>query len=178
MSITGAPISLGPWNGEGLLIVSHNAVLPRNCVKCGKPTNEPLLKRKFSWHSPWYALLILIGLLPYAIVAMAVSKRMVVEVPLCTGHLERYRALRLAAIILLLACVPMMILSATALPEDYQGMGMFAGFMALLAGLICLIIYGAVLRPKYIDENFGYFRNANPGFLSLLPPRPSNILPR
>ena len=178
MSMTGAPVPLGPWNGEGLLIVSHNAVLPRNCVKCGVPTSEPLLKRKFSWHSPWYALLILIGLLPYAIVAMIVAKRMVVEVPLCTKHRERYKALKLAAIILLLASIPAMILAGTYLPDDYQGMGIFGGFMALLAGLICLIIYGGVLRPKYIDSYLGYFRNANPGFLSLLPPRPPNIFPR
>lgn len=178
MSITGAPLAPGPWSGEGLLIVTHHAVLPRNCVKCGRPTNEPLLKRKFSWHSPWWALLILVGLLPYAIVAMAVSKRMVVEVPLCSKHLERYKALRLAAIILLVASIPAMILAGTYLPGDYQGLGIFGGFMALLAGLICLVIYGAVLRAKYIDDYFGYFRNVNPAFLSVLPPRPPNVLPR
>ena len=121
MSITGAPLAPGPWSGEGLLIVTHNAVLPRNWVKCGRPANEPLLKRKFSWHSPWWALLILVGLLPYAIVAMAVSKRMVVEAPLCTKHLERYKALRLAAIILLLPKREPRLFERAAAPAERSG---------------------------------------------------------
>ena len=178
MSITGLIDSPGAWSGRGLLVVSHDAVLPQNCVKCGQPTNEPFLKRRFSWHPDWYVVLIFVGLLPYIIMAMVASKRMVVHVPLCSRHLERYKALRLAAIFLLLGSIPEMIAAGKWLPEDFQGVGIFAGFLALLAGLVCLSIYGAVLRPKYIDDNFGFFRNVNRDFLSLLPPCPPNIRPQ
>ena len=71
-----------------------------------------------------------------------------------------------------------MIAAETYLPADYQGIGIFAGFMALPTGLICLSIYVSVLRPKFIDSNFGYFRNVNANFPSLLPPRPPNVPPR
>lgn len=168
----------GAWGGEGLLVISHGAVLPLNCVKCGRPASDPPLKRKFSWHPQWYIVFIFFGLLPYAIAATFASKRMVVEVPLCSNHLERYRALRLAAILLLLGGIPEMIAAGTWLPKDYQPLGIFAGFLALLAGLICLSIYGNVLRPKHIDKSLGYFRNASRDFLNLLPPRPPNIPPR
>jgi hypothetical protein len=177
MSITGLVESPGAWSGRGLLVIAHRAALPRNCVKCGLPTNEPLLKRKFNWHPEWYAVLILVGFLPYIIMAMVASKRMVVQVPLCSKHLERYEALRLASIFLLLGSIPEMIGAGKWLPEDFQAVGIFAGFLALLAGLICLSIYGAVLRSKYIDDNFGFFRKVSRDFLMLLP-CPPNIRPR
>lgn len=178
MSITGMMDSPRAWSGEGLLVISQGAMLPLNCVKCGRPTNEPLLKRKFSWHPPWYIVFIFFGLLPYAIAATVESKRMVIQVPLCSNHLERYKALRLAAILLLLGGIPEMVAAETWLPQEYQGLGIFAGFLGLLAGLICLSIYGGVLRPKYIDRDLGYFRNVSRDFLNLLPPRPPNIPPR
>jgi hypothetical protein len=178
MSITGVMDSPGAWSGRGLLVVSHDAVLPMNCVKCGRPTNEPLLRRKFSWHPEWYVVLIFAGVLPYIIMAMVASKRIVVQVPLCSKHREQYKALKLAAIFLLLGSIPAMVAAGKWLPEDFQGVGIFAGFLALLAGLICLSVYGSVLQAKYIDSNFGFFRNVNRDFLGLLPPCPPNIRPR
>jgi hypothetical protein len=110
--------------------------------------------------------------------AMVASKRMVVQVPLCSKHREQYKALKLAAIFLLLGSIPEMVAAGKWLPEDSQGVGIFAGFLALLAGLICLSVYGSVLQAKYIDSNFGFFRNVNRDFLGLLPPCPPNIRPR
>lgn len=177
MSITGLIDSPGAWSGRGLLVVSHGAVLPQNCVKCGRPTSESLLKRRFSWHPEWYVVLIFVGILPYLIMVMVASKRMIVQIPLCSKHREQYKALRLAGAFLLLGSIPEMIAAARWLPENYQGVGILAGFMALLAGLICLSIYNSVLRPKYIDNNFGFFRKVNREFLGLLPPCPPNIRP-
>jgi hypothetical protein len=175
MSITGITGPPGAWNGDGLLVVAHDALLPQYCVKCGCLASEAPLKRNFSWHPQWYAVLIFLGLLPFLILALVGSKRMVVQIPLCSKHLERYKGLRLASILLLLGGIPEMIAAGTWLPENYQGLGVLAGFLALLAGLFCLSFYLAVLRPKYIDKNFGYFRNAHANFLSLLPPLPQNV---
>lgn len=167
--------STGAWSEGRFLVVSQNAVLPQYCVKCGQSTNDPPWKRKFSWHPQWYFVFILFGILPYAILSMAASKRMVVLVPLCSGHRERYKGLRLAALILLFGCIPEMIVAGTYLRPDLQGLGVFAGIMSMLAGLICLSLYGSILQPKHIDENFGYFRNVNVNFLNMLPPRPPHI---
>jgi hypothetical protein len=177
VSITGITGSPGAWNSDGILVVVHDALLPQYCVKCGGPTNEPPLKRNFSWHPQWYAVLIFFGLLPFLIMALVGSKRMVVQIPLCAKHLERYKGLRLASILLLLGGIPEMTSAATWLPEDLQGFDVFVGILALLAGLFCLSFYLAVLRPKYIDKSFGYFRNAHANFLSLLPALPQNVPP-
>jgi hypothetical protein len=72
-----------------------------------------------------------------------------------------------------------MILAGTYLPEAYMDYGIGAGILALIAGLVCLIMYGAVLRPTFIDQDYGYFANASPAFLQFLPSTPPvMMLPR
>jgi hypothetical protein len=40
-------------------------------------------------------------------------------------------------------------------------------------------MYGAVLRPTFIEQSYGYFANASPAFLQNLPPTPAGMmLPR
>lgn len=72
-----------------------------------------------------------------------------------------------------------MIFAGTYLPEAYMGYGYGAGILALLAGLVCLIMFGRVLRPTFIDQNYGYLANASPTFLQFLPPTaPGMMRPR
>ena len=79
----------------------------------------------------------------------------------------------------MLGCIPEMIVAGNYLPESYMGYGIAAGLLALVAGLTCLILFGALLRPTYIDQNYGYFANASPEFLGTLPRTPPGmILPR
>jgi len=169
----------GAWISGNLLIASHSAVLPPCCVKCGRPADPNSFSKKFSWHPQWIYIFVLLGLLLYVIIALAMSKRMTLQIPLCARHLEKYKSLRLAAAILLLGCIPQMILAGVYMPERYMGYGIAAGALALIAGLVCLIMFGAVLRPTFIDQNFGYFANASPAFLHFLPPTPPGMmLPR
>jgi len=166
----------GAWASGNLMIASHGAVLPPYCVKCGRPADPDSFSKKFSWHPQWIYIFVLLALLLYVIIALAMSKRMTLQIPLCTRHLEKYRALRLAAALLLLGCIPEMIIAGTYLPEAYMGFGIGAGILALLAGLVCLIMFGAVLRPTFIDQNYGYFANASPAFLQFLPPTPAGMM--
>jgi len=179
MSTLGAPLPQGAWANDKILIVSHDAILPPYCVKCGRPAEPNLLSKKFSWHPQWLYIFVLIAILIYVILAAVISKRMKLQLPLCAQHMEKYKTLRLAAAVLLLGCIPEMILAGVYLPERYAGYGYAAGFLALLAGLVCLILFGALLRPTRIDEYYGYFANAGPDFLKLLPATPPGMmLPR
>ena len=56
--------------------------LPAVCMKCGAPATT-WKSKTFSWHPPWVYVLILIGLLPFAIVAMVLTKRRTILAPLC-----------------------------------------------------------------------------------------------
>jgi hypothetical protein len=63
----------------------RNDLLPPLCMKCGAPAAVHKSKT-FAWHPPWVAVLILAGLLPWAIVAMILTKRMTVRMPFCEQH--------------------------------------------------------------------------------------------
>src|SRR5690242_1810179 len=130
----------GAWARGNLLIASRDAALPPYCVKCGRPADASLLRRRFSWHPSWVYIFVLIALLVYAILATVLSKRTTLQLPLCSTHLEKYKMLKIAAIVLLLGSIPEMILAGSLLPESYTGWGIAAGFMALIAGLVCWIL--------------------------------------
>jgi hypothetical protein len=168
-------IPQGAWTHGNLLIASRDAALPPYCVKCGRPADARLLRRRFSWHPSWVYIFVLIALLVYAILATVLSKRTTLQLPLCSAHLEKYKMLKIAAIVLLLGSIPEMILAGSLLPENYMGWGIAAGFMALIAGLVCWILFNGVLRINRIDEHYGYFSKASDGFLAHLPPPPPGM---
>jgi len=114
-------------------------------------------------------------LLVYAILAAVLSKRTTLQLPLCTAHFEKYKTLRILAAVLLLGSIPEMILAGTSLPDTYQGWGIFAGALAFVAGLICLVVFNGVLRITRIDEHYGYFSRASQGFLMRLPAPPAGM---
>src|SRR5438132_831128 len=59
--------------------------LPGVCMCCGEEATVTKT-RKMSWCPPWVGVLILAGLIPYAIVAIILTKRATVQVPLCEQH--------------------------------------------------------------------------------------------
>jgi len=166
----------GAWAHGNLLIASRNAALPPYCVKCGRPADAKPLRRRFSWHPPWVYIFLLIALLVYAVLAAVLSKRTTLELPLCPAHFEKYKTLRILAAVLLLGSIPEMILAGAYLPNTYMGWGIFAGALAFVAGLVCLVMFNGVLRIARIDEHYGYFSRASAGFLVRLPPPPAGMV--
>jgi hypothetical protein len=59
--------------------------LPQMCMVCGQPAVTHI-RKKFAWHPPWVIILILINLIVYAVVALIMTKRMTVDVPVCDKH--------------------------------------------------------------------------------------------
>lgn len=169
----------GVWAYGDQLIVSHNAAFPPYCIKCGRPAEGQRFRKRFSWHPMWVYIFVIVALLIYVILAAVMSKRMKLELPLCAQHMEKYRMLRVAAAVLLLGSIPEMIVAGTYLPDNYMGFGIAAGICALIAGVVCLILFNNILGVKGIDEFYGYFGNASQNFLATLPPPPPGMmLPR
>src|SRR5215510_6794336 len=165
----------GAWARGNLLIASRDAALPPCCIKCGRPADVKLLRRRFSWHPSWVYIFVLIGLLIYVILAAALSKRTALQLPLCSAHFEKYKTLRILAAVLLLGAIPEMVLAGAYLPDTYMGWGIFAGALAFVAGLVCLVTFNGMLRINRIDEHYGYFSRASEAFLMRLPPPPAGI---
>jgi hypothetical protein len=68
-----------------------------------------------------------------------------------------------------------MIRAGAYLPDSYMGWRIFAGALAFVAGLVCLVVFNGVLRITRIDEHYGYFSRASEGFLMHLPPPPAGM---
>jgi hypothetical protein len=147
------PRVLGNWAG---------APLPPACVKCGRPSARPL-SRSFYWHAPWVYLLILPGLLFYAIVALATRKRMDLQIPLCASHRSRRRNQILAAWLLAAAGVGAIFLFG-ALELD-MGIGALVMIALILAGAIMGVLVSSPLRPVRIDDRCGVFKGCAEPFL-------------
>jgi hypothetical protein len=129
--------------------------LPDVCMKCGA-TATVRKSKMFSWHPPWVFVLLLIGLLPFIIVALIMTKRKTVEVPFCEAHKNHWlwRTLVIVLSFVGIAVVGIVVYSAMMEPAGRRGgagdelIGLLC--MASVLGLIVWIILVAVLQMTAI----------------------------
>jgi hypothetical protein len=163
-------------DGQRLIIAAplpgQPVPLPPPCVKCGAPANGKPVDKRFYWHHPALYLLILAGVLIYAIVATIVRKSMRLQVPLCAQHAQRRSlAVTLSWVIPLVG-----IADAFILPN----LGVDGGVVALITGvfivtgLVIWAIVGYPLKPKSIDESRGVFTGFCEAYLQQFPPAARN----
>ena len=91
----------GVWREGKTLIMTKDAALPDQCVKCNAPAHGFRLKRNLSWHHPAFYLVILVAWVIYIVLAIALSKRATVFFGLCTEHYNRRRGLLIVGWIML-----------------------------------------------------------------------------
>jgi hypothetical protein len=151
------------WRDGKLLRLEQGAQLPQRCVRCNAPA-EVHLDRKLYWHSPWWALLILAGLLTYAIVALVVRKRADVRIGLCSEHARARRRtlLGLGALALfgVAACV--------SAPVGLRGFGVLLGAVLPLTAWFIGHRRSSVLQPVRIDKQEAVLKGASEEFLASL----------
>jgi len=125
------------------------------------------LTKTFRWHSPWLYILILPGLLFYAIAALVVQKKARIDVPFCASHRSWRTRMNVAGAVLLIGSLPTCFLLWGLLNIDGGVIGLLA--LALtFSGLIVLAIVGSSFSPVYIDETCAKFKGAGEKFLSSL----------
>src|SRR4051794_9141970 len=134
-------------------------LLPSVCMFCGEPATTR--KRKtFGWHPSWVWVLILVNLIILIIVAMILTKKMPMRVPVCDRH-EGYwtrRALTLTFTFLLVAvlCVgagSYMDAQPVTQRGDLGGLLCGGGVVLFLGWLVLAAVYSASgVRPTEITE--------------------------
>gem|GEM_PF-1945191 len=152
------------------IIVPRGARLPNFCIKCGEPARTNLQKTMY-WHPSWLAILIFLGLLPYAIAVLAVRTKMDLTLPLCTLHQEKYKTRRWLSLAILTASIGLL-LSCFYLAEDHIPMALGLGLVGLLTAGILWELASTLLRANLIDVEKGSFRGASEGFMQKCPQRP------
>jgi hypothetical protein len=127
--------------------------LPPVCLRCGAPTGEPR-HRTFSWSPPWVAILIICGLLPYLIVALILTKKMRMPVPLCRKHRWHWTGRHLIILGSLLALIPLVILAVVFTNPAEQGAVAVIGFAGglLLWIILTVILLLTIIRPTEITD--------------------------
>lgn len=148
------------------VVMGRKARLPDICFKCGDPACTRI-KRKLQWHHPAFYLFILLNLLIYAIVAMCVSKKAEVEVPLCAKH----KARRKMVIGIGWAGVGVLVLSIViGVAISPKGGGLIPlGFLVFVACLVCVGIINTAGRSARISDKLVWLKGAGPTFLAALP---------
>jgi hypothetical protein len=127
--------------------------LPDLCMKCGAPAMVYKAKT-FSWHPSWVYVLLFVGLLPFVIVALIMTWRRTVRVPLCDAHRNHWLGRSLVIFGLFFGLLALgfaaFLLSVQEGPRG--GRQDFTGWVCLgwLVGLIAWLVVTAVLSQTAI----------------------------
>lgn len=156
----------GAWSDGNLLVCTKWIALPNHCcVLCDQPADGEPLKKQFSWHSPWVFFTILGGVLIYAILALVISEKAKLVVPLCRRHRSRRSTMILLTWLLVLGGIASLI-GAAVVNEAWPAV---VGAVALVAGIVTGIVGAQTIRPKRIDGQYAWFKGASAAYLAGLP---------
>ncbi len=158
------------WRKNSVLIMTRQALLPDRCIKCNEPSDRKL-KRNLSWHHPALYLVVLAGVLFYAILALILRKSATIEIGLCENH----SALRKRDMVITWA-LGLLSVGSFFLAIQFEDLT-FAGIGVLL--ILATAVYGIVrvrvVTPTKIDENLIWLKGFNRDYLADLPEwRPSH----
>ncbi len=162
----------GVWADGKILVMAKAAHLPHRCVKCNEPATA-WVTRQFMWHPIGWFLFVMLGLIPYQVVALIVRNTAKVALPLCKAHRDsRSKAFRINWLVGLGGFA---LCFAPAFGESLIFLFVIGIFL-----IFCSLIYAAakspIVAPKRIDRTHAWFRNVGPAFLASLPPLPEPVV--
>ena len=163
----------GVWRQGNRIVATREIDLGDACVKCGAPSDGWRWNKTLYWHEPWIYVLILPGLLVYAICALILRKNARVAAGLCPVHRKRRNLGILLTWLLTIGGFVGFIGGMIVMSDDKSvglGAGMFFGGIVLwIVAAIVASVMARVLVPKKIDEQYAWFAGADEAFLRTLP---------
>jgi hypothetical protein len=167
----------GLWREGSVLVMHKLAPLPDICVKSNEPTMQRIT-RKLQWHNPLLALTILIGWPIYVILAIILTKRATIQLPLTEEWIARRRRRLLVAWGLGLVSLGLIgggiALAAQMDDANYlflMGLGIVGGLAALIGGQMAV----GMVRAKRMTDEYIWLKGVHPDFLDRLEPWPYRI---
>lgn len=155
----------GVWRDDKTLVMTKDAELPDQCVKCNAPAHGFKLKRKLSWHHPAIYVVLLVAWIIYLVLAMALSKRATVFFGLCPEHLKRRRTfLTIGWIMFALG----LIIPVLAFSNEYVGIGLL-GMLLFFISVFWLVFANRVVNVKKIDDRYVYLTGIDANYLAQFP---------
>jgi hypothetical protein len=125
--------------------------LPPVCMACGAPATVRKSKT-FSWCPPWVGVLILVGLLPYVVVSLVMTKRQAVETPLCDRHKSYWWLYPLVMALIFIGLLFLGGLTVASMNNRHTQEGNLSGVLcvATLLGLLALLFVVAIMNSRRI----------------------------
>lgn len=171
------PAFAGLWRQGNVLVMHKMAPLPDICLLSNQPANRRLT-RNLSWHHPAIALTILAGLLIYVILAVILTKRATILLPLTNEWYARRQRRMLYSWGVGLACLGMMVGGVILTAQTDHGEFLLLTLVGFIGGLVTLIAGQALVglvSPKRITDEYVWLKGVHPDFLNRLDPWPYNI---
>jgi hypothetical protein len=130
--------------------------LPPVCMCCGAEATV-FKTKQFSWYPTWVPLLLLIGLLPFIIVALILTKRMRVKAPLCKRHRNHWFARQALILLSFLGLIGLVVstvvLAPTPMKEETTALLFIGGVVGFLAWLVfAVVLHVGTIRPTEITR--------------------------
>jgi hypothetical protein len=129
---------------------------PRLCMRCGQPADCDV-SQTFAWMPGWVFVFLLLGLVPFLIVALITRKTMHVVAPMCHNHAGHWRVRKLYVWLGLLFWIALgiaLIALGDQLPDTVKGPAILAGLLGGLVWLISAAVFahGAIKASEIRDR--------------------------
>lgn len=155
----------GIWRDDKTLVMSKEAQLPDQCVKCNAPAHGFKLKRKLTWHHPALYVVVLVAWIIYLVLAMAISKRATVFLGLCPEHVKRRKLFLLIGWTMFAIGL---IVPVLAFSNEAPGIALL-GFLLLFTAIFWLVFANRVVNVKKIDDRYVYLTGIDAAYLAQFP---------
>lgn len=155
---------LSCWTeGKYLVMPIGKGSLPHRCVRCNAPVDGLIKTRKLYWHHPALYLLVFVSILVYAIAALIVRKKIIVQPGLCKQH-ENQRIQRIyLSLSVFVASIFLLFISTTDVTQS--SLFLILGTMGLLTGILLYVMLSKILAIQSIKGNLVYFSKCGQPFL-------------
>ena len=145
--------------------------LPRVCMKCGAPATTAKVTQ-FGWYPPWVLALLPLGVLPFLVVVVIITKRQRVKIPFCEAHKNHFflgRVLRALGWLGFLGAPALFVIGIVADPKN----GRLPGLLCVGWIVLILLYFAAVrvfalltkIRPTEITDTTTTLTNVSADFV-------------
>jgi hypothetical protein len=171
-NLDGREWEAGVWRLGKQLVMRKDAKLPDRCVQTNRPAERKLTRRLY-WHHPLlYVLIFFPGLLIYAIIALIVRHKAVIEVGLTQERFSRRRWTILFAWIGVLGGVGLIVTGFGSRNGDAGVFMALGGFILILASGVAGAILASIVRPAKITKEYVWLKGVHPDYLNDFPEFP------
>ena len=155
----------GVWRDDKTLVMTRDAQLPDQCIKCNAPAHGYKLKRKLSWHHPALYVVILVAWIVYLVLAIALRKQATVFFGLCPEHIKRRKTFLLIGWMMFAIGL---IVPVLAFSNEAPGIALL-GFLLLFTSIFWLVFANRVVTVKKIDDRYVYLTGIDANYLARFP---------